>query len=118
MTTGSFHSAINAGLKTIQQAAGVDVEYLHDSQTFDVVAVVGDVEVDVVDESGLSVRSRVWDFIIRASDLGFDPVAGDVITWNGRRHEVMNLGGDGVWRWSDPARTYYRIHTKDIGVAL
>jgi hypothetical protein len=38
-----------------------------------------------------------------------------VIAANGRKYEVVNLGGEGCWRWNDPYRQTYRIHTKEIG---
>ena len=71
-----------------------------------------------VTESGLTINSQVWDFLILAEELGFDPEPGDVIVANGRRYEVMNLSGEGCWRWSDPYRQTYRIHTKDIGAQV
>ena len=70
---------------------------------------------EVSDESGLTVTGRVWDFLILADGLGFEPEPGDVIAADGRVFEVMNLGGEGCWRWSDPYRQTFRIHTKEIG---
>jgi len=91
------------------------VEYRHDPDAFAVNATYGKTDFEVADESGLTVQSHVWDFLILADELGFEPEPGDVIAADGRRYEVMNLGGDGCWRWSDPYRQTYRIHTKDIG---
>ena len=78
-------------------------------------ATSGKTDFEVDDESGLTVGSHVWDFLILAVDLGFDPEPGDVVAANGRKYEVMSLAGDGCWRWSDPYRQTYRIHTKDTG---
>ena len=53
-----------------------------------------------------------------ADEVGVDheePQAGDVIVANNRKYEVMDLGGESCWRWSDPYRMTLRIHTKDIG---
>ena len=91
------------------------VEYRRDGQTYDVVATFGKTDLEVADESGLTVQSHVWDFLITAADLNFEPEAGDVIAANGRKYEVMDLGSEGCWRWSDPYRVTYRIHTKDVG---
>lgn len=78
-------------------------------------ATFGRTDFEVADESGLTIGSHVVDFLILADALGLTPEAGDVIAADGRRYEVMNLGGEGCWRWSDPYRQTYRIHTKDIG---
>src|SRR5690554_6438152 len=92
------------------------VEYRRNSDVHPVQATFGCTSYEVADESGLTVGSHVWDFLILADDLGFKPEAGDTIVANGRQHEVMALGEDTKgWRWSDPYRITYRIHTKDIG---
>ena len=94
------------------------VEYRTPGKTPDaytVNATFGRTGFEVANESGLTINAHVWDFLILADELGFDPEPGDVIAANGRKYEVMNLGGEGCWRWSDPYRQTYRIHTKDIG---
>src|SRR5690606_38795034 len=94
-----------------------EVEYRRPPDTFTINATFGRTNFEVADESGLTIGSHVWDFLILADDLpGFEPESGDVIAANGRRYEVMALGGDSGgkgWRWSDPYRTTYRIHTRD-----
>jgi len=91
------------------------VEYRRPPDAYSVNATYGRTDLEVADESGLTITAHVWDFLILADELGLEPEAGDVIASDGRRYEVMNLGGDGCWRWSDPYRQTYRIHTKDIG---
>ena len=91
------------------------VEYRRPPDAVTVNATYGKTDYEVADESGLTIGSHVWDFLILADALGLEPEPGDVIVADGRRFEVMNLGGDGCWRWSDPYRHTYRIHTKDIG---
>ena len=91
------------------------VEYRRPPDARTVHATYGRTRFEVADESGLTVDAQAWDFLILADELGLVPEAGDVIAANGRRYEVMNLGGEGCWRWSDPYRQTYRIHTKDIG---
>ena len=78
-------------------------------------ATFGKTDFEVNDESGLTIGAHVWDFLVLADDLGFEPEPGDVVVANERKYEVMNLAGDGCWRWSDPYRQTYRIHTKDTG---
>jgi len=91
------------------------VEYRRPPDAVTVNATYGKTDFEVADESGLTIGSHVWDFLVLADALELDPEPGDVIVADGRRFEVMNLGGDGCWRWSDPYRHTYRIHTKDIG---
>ncbi len=91
------------------------VEYRRDGQTQTVSATYGKTDVQVADESGLTIGSFVWDFLVLAADLGFEPKAGDVIAADNRLYEVLDLAGERCWRYSDPYRQTYRIHTKDIG---
>ena len=91
------------------------VEYRRDPDVLAVNATFGKTDYEVADESGLTIGSHVWDFLVTAVELGFEPEPGDVIAANGRKYEVMDLGGQGSWRWSDPYRQTYRIHTKDVG---
>jgi hypothetical protein len=81
-------------------------------------ATFGRTEIELADEGGITINGHVWDFLILAEELGADPEPGDVIVANGRQYEVMALGDEiKGWRWSDPYRQTYRIHTKDIGAA-
>jgi len=94
--------------------ASSEVTYRTLTGTCTVNATYGDTRVDVTDESGMTVVAKVWDFIIKASELEAEPEPGDIITADGNQYEVMNLGGE-AWRYSDPYRTAYRVHTKNIG---
>lgn len=66
------------------------------------------------------------DFLIRCEklvQLGRDPKKGDqIIRQLGNAtltYEVLPLGDEAEWRWSDPAtQTEYRIHTKLISTKL
>jgi len=82
-------------------------------------ATFGRTEYEVEDEHGLRVGAEVIDFLVSAEafSLMFDePEAGDQIVADGVVYEVMDLAGQGHWRWSDPYRTTMRIHTKEIGL--
>ena len=93
------------------------VEYRRDDLILPIMTTYGKTDVEVADESGLTIGSFIWDFLVLAADLGFEPKIGDVIVADGRKYEVLNIGGERCWRWSDPYRQTYRIHTKDIGDA-
>lgn len=70
---------------------------------------------------GLSLRSKVSDFVIEVSDYQIDAVAveplpGDqIILDDGRVFELMELGDEKCWRWHNRAGTTYRIHTRYVG---
>lgn len=84
-------------------------------ETFDIQATFGKTSYEIADGYGATIKTHVIDFLISAEDLTFEPQAGDVIVADGRKHEVMDLGGESCWRWSDPYRMTMRIHTKDTG---
>ena len=106
-----------AWLNTKRKAhMGLAVHYRRGSLALSgVTATFGKTDLDVTDDNGAAVRSYVWDFLIDADDLGLTPQGGDEIVYDSRIYEVMPLGADGVWRWSGPHRTTYRIHTRDMG---
>ncbi|MCC5830146.1 MAG: hypothetical protein JJU36_11925 [Phycisphaeraceae bacterium] len=96
------------------------VQYRHGGDVHPVQATFGRTRYEIADEAsggGLTVGAHVWDFLILADALpGVEPEPGDLIVANGQKYEVMALGEDvRGWRWSDPYRTTYRIHTRDIG---
>ena len=110
---------LNQGLDWLEQRlmgfCSSPVEYRRDSQSQTVDAVYGKTDIEVDDQTGMTVSSFVWDFLIDAQTLGFEPDVGDLIVINSRLFEVMNLSGQGSWRWTGPNRKTYRIHTKDSG---
>ncbi|NBC11284.1 MAG: hypothetical protein GVY24_06035 [Planctomycetes bacterium] len=95
------------------------VTYQRGVDTYPVAATYGQTRYEIHEESGFVSGGHVWDFLIVATELpGIVPGAGDLIVADGRRYEVMPLGEDTQgWRWSDPFRGTYRIHTRDIGDA-
>jgi len=77
-------------------------------------ATYGSTRYEEVDAGGVAIESRVWDFLIAADEIG-EPRVGDQIIADGQKYELLSVGSDGVWRWSDPFRQTYRIHTRQIG---
>ena len=81
-------------------------------------ATFGRTRYEVEDEHGLRVGAEVIDFLVSAevfAPMFGEPEAGDQIVTDGVVYEVMDLAGQGHWRWSDPYRTTMRIHTKEMG---
>ena len=92
------------------------VTYRRGDESHEVTAGVGRTEYEVEDEYGLRVGAEVTDFLVPADAFPFEePEAGDEIVADGVIYEVMDLAGQGHWRWSDPYRTTMRIHTKEMG---
>jgi hypothetical protein len=86
-------------------------------------ATIGKSMYDQDDGEGIVTRSQVRDFLIDtyallSSIIGTLPRRGDTIVEIDGEHtfifEVMALGGDPPWRYSDPFRLKLRIHTKQI----
>lgn len=100
---------------TMKASASSLVEYRRGEESSFVQAVFGRTEAEISDESGITINAFVNDFLILADDLADEPEAGDVIVADGRKYEVLDLGNEGVWRWSDNYKNMMRIHTKDIG---
>jgi len=76
------------------------------------------IRVELLDGNGFPVSATVMNFIVTAADLPAEPAAGDRIEFRGRTHEVSPLGEEPCWRWTDASRLAYRIHSRDLGVAL
>ncbi len=73
------------------------------------------IRVELADANGFPVSSCVTDFLVAADDLTADPVPGDKVIFGSRTYEVLPLGEEPCWRWTDASRLTRRIHTRDIG---
>ncbi len=91
------------------------VTYQRDVVSYSVNGTFGRTSYEVADDYGATIQTHVVDFLILGASLPLEPEPADVIVADARKYEVMNLGGEGCWRWSDPYRTTMRIHTKDVG---
>jgi len=87
-------------------------------------ATVGRTTFEQDDGAGAIVRSQVRDYLIDTADLVLGaaqtlPAKGDRIEEvNGGQkftYEVMPMGSEPHWRYSDPYRRTLRIHTKHVG---
>lgn len=108
-----------------QEADGAEVTYRRGAQSVTLTAIRGQSLLRISDRFGNSRVERTQsDFLVLASDLELGgtattPQRGDTIedTINGKAltYKVLPPGeGEPCWRWSDEARTGYRIHTKLI----
>lgn len=100
-----------------------EVTYRRGVDSVPVQATVGRTVVEQDDGSGVIVRTEVRDYLIDTADLVLAgqpvlPERGDRIeeTEGGKKftYEVMPLGTEPHWRYSDPYRKTLRVHTKHI----
>ena len=104
--------------------ASRDVTYRRGAQQVVLKATAGRTEAEATDDEGGVLRIESRDFIVQAADLVLGgtrtlPELGDLIELTDsqgvvHRYELMTLGVEGHWRWSDPYHTLLRIHTKEI----
>lgn len=100
---------------------GIAVEYQRGSVVIEITVVPGRTLANLSDQDGLSMKTRVSDFLILAEDLAFGsegpsvPLRGDLITTaNGDSYEVLPYGAEPEYRKSDPYGVTHRVHVKLI----
>jgi hypothetical protein len=107
----------------LTEHASREVVYRRDELGAVLKATIGKSMYDQDDGEGIVTRSQVRDFLIDTQSLllsviGSLPRRGDtIVEIDGDTtfiFEVMALGGDPPWRYSDPFRLKLRIHTKQI----
>lgn len=102
-----------------QEHRSQSVTYRRGEQTFVVLAMVGQTGFEQGDEAGAVIRQQVRDYLIRTVDLQLGlPERGDqILEAAGDQllvYEVLPLGDEPSWRYSDPYRLRVRIHTKQV----
>jgi hypothetical protein len=99
------------------------VVYQRGSNTVSVLATIGATIFRIDDGAGALLRVEARDYLITAADLvvGGSPIVprrGDRIreTFGSQTfiYEVSAPGDEPEWRWSDPYRQTYRIHTQQV----
>jgi hypothetical protein len=84
----------------------------------EIAATLGKTDYEKSDQYGLPVGATATDFLVPAADFTGtfgEPQVGDRIVFAGAVYEVLELPGQGCWRWSDGFGNTMRIHTKRIG---
>ena len=97
------------------------VTYQRDEVSVDLPATIGKSEYEQDNGEGVITRAQVRDFLINTKDLLASPIG----TWPRRGdriletdgdttfvYELMSIGNEPPWRYSDPFRVKLRIHTK------
>jgi hypothetical protein len=78
-------------------------------------AVMGRADMDQSEDGNAESISTIFDFIFRASLVPRPPKSGDRITHDGQLYELIEDISGGPWRYSDPYRLRYRVHTQRLG---
>jgi hypothetical protein len=108
----------------LTQHASRQVIYRRGQLGVELAATIGRSDYEQDDGEGIVTRSQVRDYLINTQDLldsiiGSLPRRGDQIVELENNQsftfEVMALGGDAPWRYSDPFRIKIRIHTRQVG---
>jgi hypothetical protein len=100
--------------------ASRQVDYSRGSDSVAVSATVGKTVFDLDRGYGIVEHFESRDFLIRTDDLILNgsktiPKRGDRITDDGNTYEVMSPNSEPHYRFSDPYRRLFRIHTKLVG---
>jgi len=99
------------------------VTYQRGVESVDIAATLGSTTYEVADEAGVIVQAKATDFIVSAETLvlggaATKPQVGDRIrVTSGTKvlvFEVLDLGGAGHYRPSDPHGRMLRIHAKQV----
>ncbi len=114
-------SAWLQGVRTAAAAGPVVYRAGGASDGFTVLATVGRTleQVNGGGPDDVQLAVQVRDYLINAADLA-DGLAGEprpghlIVEPDGTAFQVMPVPGEGAWRWSDPFRQTYRIHTKRV----
>ena len=99
-----------------QEHLSIPVKYVRGNDELEISASQGRTNFRIEDSYGQLIRYQSCDFLISAALLPFEPEAGDQIILNGDVFEVMAPASEPCWRWINPHRTTYRIHTKQVAL--
>lgn len=105
-------------LATVQRTSvSQSVTYSRGPDSVSVLATIGTIRQEIVDEHGRIFEVDGRDFLIDKTDLVLNaveitPERGDTITQGTYTYEVTSLGGEPPWRWFGRYHTRRRIHTK------
>lgn len=118
-----LHNGLSWLSQQLTTHASRTVIYQRDALSAEVRATIGRSLYDQDNGEGIVTRSQVRDYLIDTSELlnsviGSLPRRGDQIIEAENNcqvtYEVMSLGGEPPWRYSDPFRLKLRIHTRQI----
>ncbi len=107
----------------LTKQASRPIVYQREDVTAELTATIGVSRYEQDDGKGIVTRAQVRDYLIDTqsliqSPIGTLPRRGDRITEQDGNttyvFEIMSIGGEPPWRYSDPFRVKLRIHTKQV----
>ncbi len=118
---------ISSALNTARQAFASSIVYRRGANSVAITSAgIGSTRtfIETAEAGRLEVRSR--DYLIAPADLDFgdgptEPRDGDRIeeTRDGKTYtyQVVTIQGETPWRWSDPYRKQFRVHTQHVATS-
>lgn len=110
--------------ETLKANCPVEATYTRGGETIAIVVRLGRTIFASNRQGGPRIEFGEIDFLIDAADLVLNesrtqPAEGDRIALTLRSiaytFEILPVGGEPAWRWSDEYRTCYRVHCKEVG---
>lgn len=121
----AFKSGMNHLIAAVKGNRGTAITYKRGGESVSITATVGGTEAESDETAGIYVRYRSRDYLIEAADLIIsgsqtEPARGDTIeeTINGETHtfEVLPLGGEQAFAYSDHNHKQLRVHTRNTQI--
>lgn len=104
--------------RALRPTAGI---YSRGVNSVSLTVIAGRTPTELIDsEAGLQIRSMVRDILILPdelviNDVEIKPIPGDIWTEeDGTLYEVIRLGSEPAWRWSEQTKQILRVHTQQI----
>ncbi len=122
----SLSGVINGAADSLAATFGKTVIYSRGTAWAVITALAGRTDYEEETADGGLVRHQARDWIVKTADLVLAsvevlPQEGDMIAEivgdKTATYRVLNVGGEGCYRYCDPTRTLLRVHTKQVSLA-
>ena len=107
--------AITAGLSAMGRFGGREITYRRGSESIEITAIKGRYPIEQLSGETLVNTAELTDWIFLVAELADltppTPQRGDWIEYQSLRFDVVSLPGLDCFGYSDPQRTWLRVHT-------
>ncbi len=105
--------AVTAGLTAARRVAGQAIVYGRGDTEIEITAIKGRHPIQQITDETVYGSGELTDWIFPAADLGALglPARGDYVEYAGARFDVVSQPGLDCYSYSDPGRTWLRVHT-------
>ncbi len=105
-------------VQRLQESAGRSSTYVRGGRRIAVTSVRTGQDESFLDANCVAITVRDHEVMVAASDIPWEPRAGDVIEETigatRVRWEVVPRGDSGAWEWWDDARQAYRVFVQEV----